>query len=225
MIIRNIPEDKKYEDKLLEIVQLLIQKIQYTKPVNICSVQRIGTVVDGEAKQQNRPVVVKFASKSEMIDVLSVKKKVTINCSQILYGNEPIGTADQVIFFDERLTKLNSDLYYHARLLRKNGHVKYAWMRNGIVYVRKSENSSAVRIVEIQQCKSLEKKRKLNSTRNDNSDGPSDYEDELMDTSAITSPAAKLARDETVPIAKRKPGRKCKENKKKTEGGAAAQKK
>lgn len=223
IMIRNIPEDNSYEDKLVEIVQLLLQEMKYTKPVNICPVQRVGTLVESEKRQQ-RPIIVKFASRSEMNDILSAKKKVIINCSQVLYGNKPIGTADQVIYFDERLTKANSDLYYQARLLRKKGVVKYAWLRNGVVHVRRSDSSSAVKILDQQQCRALEKKRKMNSTTNEDNDssGQSDDDNEVMDVSSITSPAAKQSRDDSIPIAKRKGGRKCK-NKKDKKGNTAVQ--
>ena len=83
---------------------------------------------------ETAPIIVKMNSriKKEMLVKSSKEKK--------LPG----------IYFQNHLTVNNAQkMFMEARELRKKGVVKFAWERNGVIFVKKDENAEAVRMSEI----------------------------------------------------------------------------
>lgn len=167
IVIRNVPEVENTADDLLTLTQLILTKTNCVTPISICSVQRIGRKKDPNdnptGKSASRPILLTLSTKKEKEDIMAAKKKAHINCGEIQLGDESIGPINQVIYFDEHLTKRNSDLHFNARQLRKRKLVKHVWVRNGQVFIRKNIGDKAVRIADEFQIKEY-MKRKFNST-------------------------------------------------------------
>lgn len=163
IIIHGVPECEQNESDLFALINSIMQEMKYDKPYTITAAHRIGRSHEDD-KQKERSIVVQFANKQEKYDVLTCKKKVKVTCNQIQLNSSPVGTEDQVIYFDERLTKTTAELYHAARLLRKKKLVKYAWIRFGALYIKKSDDTEAIRIHDIQQLRAYEKRRKEDSS-------------------------------------------------------------
>lgn len=171
IIIRGVPEVEKDNDDLLSIVQLLLQKIECAVPRTVIEVRRIGKANQVGDGQKYRPILIQLNSKQEKTTILAAKKKIQISCDKLNFKGEPLGNERQKIYFDEHLTKFTSDLFYNARLLRKRQVIKYAWIRSGNLFVKKSEGSSAVLVVDQQQLDRLAGKRRRSSTIEEENEG------------------------------------------------------
>ena len=186
LVIRGLAEAENDENSLVSVVEQVIQRINCSHPHQIIKAERIGRGKEGTLNRPPRYVVVKFGNNLQKNAIMQAKKKIkNLNCNQILVGDRPIGTDSQIIYFDERVTKETSDLYYSARQLKRRSLIKFAWIKNGSLYIRKSENSDAIRVTEMQQIRAFEK-RQLSSTLNDNSSSDdSDDGDHDVDTDEI----------------------------------------
>lgn len=100
-----------------------------------------------QPNQDTPPIIVRFTSRDKRRDFLQKRKdKKTVSCHEAgLAGREQ----DRLIFVNEHLTKHNEYLLYRARLLRKQKVIKYAWVSNGSIYVRKSDNDRAFKIKKV----------------------------------------------------------------------------
>lgn len=163
MVINGIVEVEQNRDELLSLVYTVLRQINCDKPYTVYSAFRIGkAAVNGN---KNRSVLVKLSSKVERNMILSAKRKVKITADKILFKNKPLGTADNIIYINESLTKLNADIYFAALKLKKANIVKYIWLRNGSTFLKENDSSAVTRISSIEQLKSFSRgKRKFNST-------------------------------------------------------------
>lgn len=170
MIIHGVPEIESDEQSLLTVVEIIIGQLNCDKPYNILSIYRLGKANDTSKKSKPRPINVQFEHKNQKATVLKAKKKVEISCDKIKLEDKSIGKSNQLIYFDERLTKETSFLYYNARQLRKQQLLKQAFILNGNLFVRETEDSEAIRIRNREQLFLYKKDNKSNSTKNDEFD-------------------------------------------------------
>lgn len=90
------------------------------------------------AASKTRPVVVKFLRKARRDEVLAAAKvRRNLTSEHIVYGT----TAS--IYFNERLTPSNRQLFREARMRAKLHNFSFCWIRNGNVYVRKAANTNS----------------------------------------------------------------------------------
>lgn len=200
LIIRGVPEVEQSADDLYTIVQLILQKLNIPPTFNISTVQRLGKPREQNRSAGSRYILLQLSQKNEKDNILAAKKKIKITCDQLILDNDrPVGSGKQIIYFDERLTKTTSELFYAARLLRKDRIIKHAWVRNGIVHIRKEDKSVAVRITEQSQLRELERKRRCSSTPNkDDSnmyESPMDDDDDEILQPPIKNPNKKKRDD------------------------------
>ncbi|KAL0880690.1 hypothetical protein ABMA27_001906 [Loxostege sticticalis] len=112
---------------------------------DIEDVQRVGSR-SGKSKTdtQNkipRPIVVKLLRKCKRDDILRAAKSRRSVTSEDIVAGQP-----SKIFFNERLTKENRNLFRDARLRTKEYGFRYCWVRSGNIYVRKGDGKPAIRI-------------------------------------------------------------------------------
>lgn len=211
LIIRGVPTDVATDEQtLLTLVQLMITQTKCTTPYNITAVYRLGRRNSGD-NNTSTPIMVQFSHQTERDSVLTAKKQVKLNCAQIQCDGKPIGPATQNIYFEERLTRENSEIYYQARLLRKRLLIKHAWVRGGSILIRVNDNDKAVAITDADQLKKYEKRKMaLSSTLIDkNNDANQDVDMESDDSSSdesAPSPVLKAQRT-SKEVAGGKPGR------------------
>ena len=85
-------------------------------PADIDRSHRVGKKQRGP-RAKPRPVVVRFTSYWRRKEFFSARK-------------------NDEIYISEDLTERRATLLYHARSLRRNGHLKFCWTRDGSVYVK-----------------------------------------------------------------------------------------
>lgn len=201
LVFKGIKETKKESinnsNYTLGIVQYIVNYLfKVSNKIKVVAAKRIGIVRD-KNKQQKRPIVAQFSSYESKMDVLRAAKEASLNCNLILEEDGPIGTVEDKIYVNEHLTQLNTTLHFEARKMKREKYVKFAWVKNGAVLVKKSEDSMAIRIKSMHHLSSVKKrlgiKTIINSTvieRHGSSDSESDKtyeEDEGESSSSETS--------------------------------------
>lgn len=187
LIIHGVPETEKNDDDLLTTVQLILQQVQCLPAPVIRAVKRFGK--ENQADKRNRPILLQLNHYSEKEALLAKKKGVKVTCDKIIVNGKALGTSNESIFFDERLTQHTADLFRNARTLRKQQKLKFVWIRNGKLYIRKKDGDKANCINCQEQLDKIARlnKRKYNSTpididdRSEMSDTDDDSEDELSE--------------------------------------------
>lgn len=87
-------------------------------------------------------IIVRFVWRKTRNSIYKDRKKISrINPTALSFSANP-----KKIFLSENLTKRNSELFYHARQLKKQGLVMFAWTYNGRVFIRQSKESEAIAI-------------------------------------------------------------------------------
>ncbi|XP_046400872.1 uncharacterized protein LOC124167118 [Ischnura elegans] len=132
-----------------EDLQSIVLKISTALNVNM-SAEDIDGVFRPRPRQASSinsrppPIIVRFLrlnKRDELITKRRVRKE--LNVDDIgLASNLPL--PQQTIYIDEALTPFNRKLFAIARDLKKNGKVKFVWVRNGNILVRQSEGAPVV---------------------------------------------------------------------------------
>ncbi|XP_073957473.1 uncharacterized protein [Choristoneura fumiferana] len=91
---------------------------------------------------RSRILVVRFLRQHKRDEFLKAAKA-RRNLTSAVLG---VGGPASNIFCNERLTKVNRELFRGARLRKSSAGYKYCWTRNGTVLVRKCEGSQAIAI-------------------------------------------------------------------------------
>ncbi|KAI5635723.1 hypothetical protein NE865_11519 [Phthorimaea operculella] len=93
-------------------------------------------------KNRLRPVVVKLVRHRKRDAILkAARTRRNITAKDVIDG------APGNIYFNERLTKQNRNLFRDARLRSSSHNFRYCWTRNGNIFVRCSDGRPAIRIV------------------------------------------------------------------------------
>lgn len=91
-----------------------------------------------------RPIVMKLVRKCKRDDILNAAKSRRNVTSENIVAGQP-----SKIYFNERLTKENRNLFREARARTSECGFQYCWVRNGNIYVRKGDGKPAIRITSI----------------------------------------------------------------------------
>lgn len=92
------------------------------------------------SRSKHRPIVVRFIRRDARQDFLRVRKSRSIYSDEIGNNTHPRSQ----IFINEHRTKNNMDLYRIALELKRSKGYKFVWSSNGIVKLRKNENSEII---------------------------------------------------------------------------------
>lgn len=168
--IRGIPELEESSIDLTRVILALFQILsQSISDKHILNIQRIGKLRDG----YTRPIVVQLSVKEVKDVLLKSAKNVPLNCSLFSFKSRIAGTSEQKIFLGHHLTRQNSTIFYEARKLRKKGIVKYAWVKDGQILIKKSEESKPIYLSSMDDVHNFlgkgRKSRIFNSTKKDHS--------------------------------------------------------
>lgn len=202
-VIKGVVEVEKNDDDLRSMLSVLFNTINCGQLLDdIVAVRRLGRIsTDNEpAVRKPRSILVTFKSTESKIKLLTAKKKVKITCADILMNGTPIADKKKEIFIDERLSKVNSDLFYEARQAKSAGFWKYAWVRGGNVYVKKEQDSKAIMVTSKAQL-SVINQRSNKRTRHSTPEEVSD-EENAVDVSSDSNEGSSV--DENAePVKKR----------------------
>lgn len=86
-----------------------------------------------------------------LVNFISVQKRneVLLKVKQLRKDPKYRSESKPVVFFNERLTKLNSEISYKARQLQKNKKIASTWIFRGETYIRKDQSSKPQRILNL----------------------------------------------------------------------------
>lgn len=91
--------------------------------------------------RKNFPIVISFVRKSIREKFLAMRKKRSLYTDEI--GFKGIRTQ---IFINEYLTKKRKELLWRTKKMKIEKKYKFLWIKNGNIFIRKSENSEIIRI-------------------------------------------------------------------------------
>lgn len=101
-----------------------------------------GSSTEEAVEKLPRPLVVRFLRRYQRDEFLKAGKvNRNLNCADI-----EVSGARRNIYFNERLTQENRQLFRSARFRCKGSGFKYCWIKNGSVYVRRHEGNPAIAI-------------------------------------------------------------------------------
>lgn len=143
--MKNIPKmENETKDDLCKVVSNLGKAVNLDIDTsNIKDIYRITT------KNDSKPIIVEFNSvilRDKILKQLknfnrNKKKGEKLNTSHLKFKH-PICP----VYVTETLTSKTQKLFYQARALQKTQGFDYCWISHGVVYLRKNEKSSQIRV-------------------------------------------------------------------------------
>lgn len=136
LIVKGMPQT---EDDA-EVIKKLGSKLQV----------RVGNVKIfrlGKKDSNATPIKVCFESESEKITFMRAQKNKRLSTTDLGFNQS------NNIYLDHDLTKKNMELYKAARIFRKEHNYKFIWIRDGKVFLRRTENSRAILIEDTDDLK------------------------------------------------------------------------
>lgn len=162
ILITGIDEVESNNTDLVSIVNNTLQLVKIDKPFTVISARRIGKAAQDRTKP--RMICVQLNNCIVRNSILTAKRKRQITVNEIRFKNKPIGTSNDKVYFNENLTKLNSEIFYAARQLLKRKLINLLWIRNGSIFYKENKDSIAARFCDMDSVKLLVSKHNLNST-------------------------------------------------------------
>ena len=94
-----------------------------------------------EGSSKPEPIIVTFMRREMKEKFISLRRH------RSMYARE-IGFEDSQnqVFINDHLTKRSKELLWKARNLKREKNYKYVWYKNGNIYLRKNDNTEAMRI-------------------------------------------------------------------------------
>lgn len=84
---------------------------------------------------KRKPIIVQFTNRTTR-DKFIAKRKTGLVSNNLVQGSD-----DQEIFINENLSPYKKKLHWQARTQAKSLHFKFCWVRNGCIFLRKSEDT------------------------------------------------------------------------------------
>lgn len=99
-----------------------------------------------------RSIIVTFRNKEKRDEILATKRtQITTQCLGQIDGEQY-----RPIYVAEQLTARKQYLFKMARDIKRAQFIKFAWARNGEIFIRKTENSRIIKIKHSDQLKQLQ---------------------------------------------------------------------
>lgn len=160
--IKNVPrKPKESKEDLLNMVITLSNTIKC--PLQKGDIRDIYRVRSKQEGKSNTPIIVEMGSTMVKNEILrtckahNIKHKGNLSTTHLgIHSVEPSS-----IFVAEQLTARASRLYFLARELKRRKIFEFCWTNFGRVYLRKSENSQIIHIVNESQLERLGKENPL----------------------------------------------------------------
>lgn len=149
--IKNLPTDNNAQ------MELAIEQIHKSlninfNPADIKSAYRVATRRHGP-----RPIIVEYANVKIKEELLQAFKNYNKNNKGDKLNTTIVdwSKSKDHIYIKESLTKNGNYLFYLARDLIRKSDWKFCWSNRGRIYVRKSEGSPAIEIINQEQIQQL----------------------------------------------------------------------
>lgn len=135
-------ENENMEDVLINIGKMIYVDIRTT---DIISAER--KMTSSDASGMPRSIIIKLNN---------TKKRDQILTNQKQRNNYNINNDHRPIYISEQITPRKQHLCKIARDLKRNGIIKFIWVKNGDILIRKTENSKTVSIKHFDQLTKLQ---------------------------------------------------------------------
>lgn len=185
VVLKGVPELETSDDMLEFMVDKIFCKFddQFESQF-VLNVYRIGV----KKNDKRRLIIAELASTKYKSKLMKDLKDKAVNCSQFLSGNKvPWGPATERIYLSDHLTRTMSNIFYHARQLKKEKRVNYVWTKMGKIFIKKDDTSRAHQIKSIADLCSF--KQKLNTDDADEEE----YTESEMDIQSDLETASQLS--------------------------------
>lgn len=94
-----------------------------------------------KSKSSKPPIIVRFSNwfkKDKLVEKLKALRE-SINSGEVEELENPF-------YINEQLTEYTSDLFKEARILRNEGRLEYAWLKNGKVFVKAYGSTETIKV-------------------------------------------------------------------------------
>lgn len=141
------------ESRMHIVITAAVQMGLSLTDADIDHVIRAGHKSSGTAGDGNmpRPLVVRFTRRSKKAEFLkAAKTRRNMTTTAIDVAGPP-----RKLYFNERLTKSNRQLFREARMQSKEAGFKYCWTRNGVIFIRKKSGCPEIIIrslADLERC-------------------------------------------------------------------------
>lgn len=148
--INGIPEEK--SENMIELVKKIGNFLEVPlseDDVDVC--HRLGV----NQEERHRGIIIKFVRRS-MKEEFIRKRKIKRN-----FNSHDIGFTDRpnnVIYINESLSQPRRRILNEARALKKDKQYSFVWVKNGRIFLRKSEGDKAIVLTSIEQVAALNNK-------------------------------------------------------------------
>lgn len=170
IIIKGLPEIEQDDTQLAELVAAVFTTLG-CRPLlsQVNTATRLGKRNDNNNANTTkyRAVLLQMKTNDGKKQLMDAKRKKELQCSEVMFNNQPIGDAAKKIYFDERLSKYMSDLHYEARQLKQKKLCHSVWIRGGSLFIRKKQSSEPKKITNLEQLRMLSKRSRKSTPVND----------------------------------------------------------
>lgn len=133
--ISNLPETE--NEKISDVLNSVFNCLEIDVMDKVSIAHRVPTA----NKAKPKPIIVQFTNRDSKNLCLKAAKSKKITASQIDGKHK-----DLPIFFNEHLIPSLKEVFYHCRKFKTENNFKFAWVKDGKIFIRKNENSRVIRI-------------------------------------------------------------------------------
>ena len=107
-------------------------------------------------RRGNLPIIFKFTRRMVRDEVLSKRR----NCNLLLPATFGLNSENELrISIFSHLTPRLQEIFYLAKSVKEHDNYKYCWAKDTAIYLRKSDNSRAIKITSLQDIEALRHSR------------------------------------------------------------------
>lgn len=148
--INGIPEEK--NEDVSDIVKKIGNSVGISiEDTDIDACHRLGGA-RGEDSRRSRGIIVKFVRRSVKEELLHKRRvKRNLNTKDVGFADRPA----EVIYINESLSAGRRQVFNAARMMKKENHLQYVWVRNGKVLTRAEDGAKVIVVTAMEQVAAL----------------------------------------------------------------------
>lgn len=140
--IRGIPQ--KQNENVYEIIKSVASKLECDMNIrDIDACHRVRAHTSNSSQKDDKPIIVKFISRMKKDELLSAARK---RKGYVTTADLGVDGDRKPVFINEHLTFNNKVLYKKSRDFCAVHAYKFCWVRDGKIYIRKSETSRVFQV-------------------------------------------------------------------------------
>ena len=143
--IHGVPQQEK--EDLSDIVRKIAEN--FREEINKEDIEDIYRI---QSKlKRNNPIIVSFVKKRDKEKFLLMRRKKSLFTNEINMGE----TRSQ-IFINEYLSRKMKEILWKSKRLKAEKKFQFMWIRNGTIFLRKTENSEIIKITDQEDLEKLQ---------------------------------------------------------------------